>query len=90
MESLVTLHYTLLSLPVGGTFREVLTCEVHLRWTPYCVGFCGSLTTFSSWQLDVFLSWANSSAAHRDWFRDVRICVDCFELESTELTLVGF
>lgn len=34
-------------------------------------GFCGSLTTFSSWQLDVFLSWANTQDAHRDWFRDV-------------------
>lgn len=37
-------------------------------------GFCGSLTTFSSWQLDVFMSWLNPTHDHRDWFRDVRVC----------------
>ncbi|EJD01122.1 uncharacterized protein FOMMEDRAFT_158255 [Fomitiporia mediterranea MF3/22] len=40
-------------------------------YTAIATGFCGSLTTFSSWQLDVFLSWANSGHARRDWFRDV-------------------
>ena len=43
-----------------------------LTHSPHSAGFCGSLTTFSSWQMDVFLSWANSSGAHRDWLRDVR------------------
>ncbi|KAJ7047306.1 CrcB-like protein-domain-containing protein [Mycena alexandri] len=28
-------------------------------------GFCGSLTTFSGWQLDIFKSWLNSSNAPR-------------------------
>ncbi|KAK7060584.1 Origin recognition complex subunit 2 [Paramarasmius palmivorus] len=33
-------------------------------------GFCGSLTTFSSWQVDVFDSWINSGGAHRGGLRD--------------------
>ncbi|KAJ3553000.1 hypothetical protein NM688_g3852 [Phlebia brevispora] len=40
-------------------------------YTALTTGFCGSLTTFSSWQLDVFTSWLNPDHAHRDWFRDV-------------------
>lgn len=40
-------------------------------YTAITTGFCGSLTTFSSWQLDVFTSWLNPTHAHRDWFRDV-------------------
>ena len=37
------------------------------------VGFCGSFTTFSGWQLDVFNSWINEKHDHRDWLRDVCI-----------------
>jgi hypothetical protein len=40
-------------------------------YTAITTGFCGSLTTFSSWQLDVFMSWLNATHAHHDWFRDV-------------------
>ncbi|KZV77188.1 hypothetical protein PENSPDRAFT_568386 [Peniophora sp. CONT] len=40
-------------------------------YTAFTTGFCGSLTTFSSWQLDVFNSWVNSGHYHRDWLRDV-------------------
>jgi CrcB protein len=36
------------------------------------IGFCGSLTTFSGWQLDVFNSWVNAGHYHRNGFRDVR------------------
>ncbi|KAI0832369.1 CrcB-like protein-domain-containing protein [Trametes gibbosa] len=39
-------------------------------YTAVTTGFCGSLTTFSGWQLDVFESWINGIASHRDWFRD--------------------
>ncbi|KAI0774226.1 CrcB-like protein-domain-containing protein [Fomes fomentarius] len=39
-------------------------------YTAVTTGFCGSLTTFSGWQLDVFESWINGTASHRDWFRD--------------------
>ncbi|OBZ70465.1 hypothetical protein A0H81_09972 [Grifola frondosa] len=39
-------------------------------YTAMTTGFCGSLTTFSGWQLDVFSSWINSTGAHHDWFRD--------------------
>jgi len=36
-------------------------------------GFCGSVTTFSSWQLEVFLSWVNSTpvALRRLWIYDI-------------------
>ncbi|KAI0073454.1 CRCB-domain-containing protein [Panus rudis PR-1116 ss-1] len=40
-------------------------------YTALTTGFCGSLTTFSGWQLDVFQSWLNVNSDHRDWFRDV-------------------
>lgn len=39
------------------------------------LGFCGSLTTFSGWQLDVFYSWINEGEFHRGWLRDVRPAV---------------
>jgi fluoride ion exporter CrcB/FEX len=31
------------------------------------LGFCGSLTTFSSWQLDVFLAWAGAPPGRSQW-----------------------
>ncbi|KAH8099974.1 CrcB-like protein-domain-containing protein [Cristinia sonorae] len=40
-------------------------------YTAMTTGFCGSLTTFSGWQVDVFESWLNVNRDHRDWFRDV-------------------
>ncbi|KAH9899918.1 CrcB-like protein-domain-containing protein [Cubamyces lactineus] len=39
-------------------------------YTAVTTGFCGSLTTFSGWQLDIFTSWINGTGSHRDWFRD--------------------
>ncbi|KAH7887685.1 CrcB-like protein-domain-containing protein [Phlebopus sp. FC_14] len=33
-------------------------------------GFCGSLTTFSGWQIDVFDSWVNTGNFHRDGLRN--------------------
>ncbi|KAF9268035.1 hypothetical protein L218DRAFT_853602 [Marasmius fiardii PR-910] len=39
-------------------------------YTAITTGFCGSLTTFSGWQLDVFNSWINASRADRGGFRD--------------------
>ncbi|KAI0771574.1 CrcB-like protein-domain-containing protein [Trametes elegans] len=39
-------------------------------YTAVTTGFCGSLTTFSGWQLDIFESWINGTASHRDWFRN--------------------
>ncbi|KAN0131423.1 CrcB-like domain containing protein [Lactarius tabidus] len=44
-------------------------------YTAITTGFCGSLTTFSGWQLDVFNSWINEGQFHRDGLRDV---VDAF------------
>ncbi|KAL5530691.1 hypothetical protein ACEPAF_6949 [Sanghuangporus sanghuang] len=55
----------------GLGLREQIGAYYGPLYTAITTGFCGSLTTFSSWQLDVFLSWANTGHAHRDWFRDV-------------------
>jgi len=40
-------------------------------YTALTTGFCGSLTTFSGWQLDVFLAWADSQGFQRLWIFDV-------------------
>lgn len=46
-------------------------CSYGPLYTAMTTGFCGSVTTFSGWQLDVFQSWLNVNRDHRDWFRDV-------------------
>ncbi|KII95132.1 hypothetical protein PLICRDRAFT_99062 [Plicaturopsis crispa FD-325 SS-3] len=48
--------------PIGNFYGPLYTA-----WT---TGFCGSLTTFSSWQLDIFNSWINAERAHRGGLRD--------------------
>ncbi|KAI0702881.1 CrcB-like protein-domain-containing protein [Cytidiella melzeri] len=55
----------------GLGMREPIGQFYGPSYTALTTGFCGSLTTFSSWQLDVFSSWLNTTHAHRDWFRDV-------------------
>lgn len=40
-------------------------------YTALTTGFCGSLTTFSGWQLDIFGSWINSAGFHRSGLRDL-------------------
>jgi fluoride ion exporter CrcB/FEX len=40
-------------------------------YTAMTTGFCGSLTTFSGWQVDVFDSWVNSGQFYRGGLRDV-------------------
>ncbi|KAG0709703.1 CrcB-like protein-domain-containing protein [Suillus ampliporus] len=39
-------------------------------YTAMTTGFCGSLTTFSGWQVDVFDSWVNSGQFNRGGLRD--------------------
>ncbi|KIK94694.1 hypothetical protein PAXRUDRAFT_142344 [Paxillus rubicundulus Ve08.2h10] len=34
-------------------------------YTAVATGFCGSLTTFSGWQVDIFNSWVNTGRFHR-------------------------
>ncbi|KAJ7665557.1 CrcB-like protein-domain-containing protein [Mycena rosella] len=40
-------------------------------YTALTTGFCGSLTTFSGWQLDIFKSWLNANDARRSALSDV-------------------
>ncbi|KAJ7682741.1 CrcB-like protein-domain-containing protein [Mycena polygramma] len=40
-------------------------------YTALTTGFCGSLTTFSGWQLDIFQSWLNTRSAPRSVLHDV-------------------
>lgn len=40
-------------------------------YTALTTGFCGSLTTFSGWQVDIFDSWVNSGQFYRGGLRDV-------------------
>jgi len=42
-------------------------------------GFCGSLTTFSSWQLDVFNAWIDAGRHKRGGLRDVSIFLNKLE-----------
>jgi len=38
-------------------------------YTGITTGFCGSVTTFSSWQFDVFTAWDNVEHFRRSWLR---------------------
>ncbi|QRV87330.1 CrcB domain protein [Ceratobasidium sp. AG-Ba] len=58
-----------MGLAVGK--REAITSYYPPLYTAITTGFCGSFTTFSSWQLDVFQAWSNAGGFHRDWLRDV-------------------
>ncbi|KAL1706370.1 CrcB-like protein-domain-containing protein [Schizophyllum commune] len=51
-------------------------------YTGITTGFCGSLTTFSSWQTDVFDSWTNAQDHHRGGFYDFMdgLCKTVFTL----------
>ncbi|CAE6538475.1 unnamed protein product [Rhizoctonia solani] len=51
--------------------RQAITDFYPPLYTAITTGFCGSLTTFSSWQLDVFQAWSNAGGFHRGWLRDV-------------------
>lgn len=45
--------------------------SLKFLFNPILKGFCGSLTTFSSWQLDTFNAWINAGQFKRGGFRDV-------------------
>ncbi|KAG9005761.1 hypothetical protein FRB94_001327 [Tulasnella sp. JGI-2019a] len=74
--------FTLAWVQVMGCFvmglclgiREPLSEFYPELYTALTSGFCGSLTTFSSWQLDMFLAWANRTTPggyNRIWIYDV-------------------
>jgi len=60
-------HCTLLSRQVWPP--EGVTHDLKQEF----LGFCGSLTTFSSWQLDVFNSWINAGNFHRSGFHSASL-----------------
>jgi len=45
--------------------RDSITASYPPLYLALTTGFCGSLTTFSGWQLDVFLAWASSDQVDR-------------------------
>ncbi|KAF7352738.1 hypothetical protein MVEN_01240000 [Mycena venus] len=51
-------------------------------YTALTTGFCGSLTTFSGWQLDIFKSWLNANNAPRSALHDVMdgVCKTVFTI----------
>nr|GAT59483.1 predicted protein [Mycena chlorophos] len=51
-------------------------------YTAITTGFCGSLTTFSGWELDIFKSWVNSGSASRSGVSDAvdGICKTAFTI----------
>lgn len=59
-------------LLIGFTarFRESLGHYYGPLYIAITTGFCGSLTTFSSWQMDIFDSWLNSGRYPRSGFYD--------------------
>ncbi|PCH41090.1 hypothetical protein WOLCODRAFT_137184 [Wolfiporia cocos MD-104 SS10] len=83
LEALVTFDgrsiFPLAWVQVGGCFvmgfalgaREPIGRFYGPIYTAITTGFCGSFTTFSSWQFAVFQAWINSGHYHRDWLRDV-------------------
>ncbi|KAJ3856347.1 CrcB-like protein-domain-containing protein [Lentinula lateritia] len=54
---------------LGLELKEPLGNFYPPLYTAITTGFCGSLTTFSSWQLDVFNSWLNSEDAEHAGLR---------------------
>lgn len=52
------------------TVRAPLSYFYAPMYTMLTTGYCGSLTTFSGWQMDVFESWINAKGYHRGGLRD--------------------
>ncbi|KAI9512241.1 CrcB-like protein-domain-containing protein [Russula earlei] len=55
---------------VALPLRDTISRYYSPLYTAVTTGFCGSLTTFSGWQLDVFNSWINEGQFHRAGLRD--------------------
>ncbi|KAF9567338.1 hypothetical protein CPC08DRAFT_681139 [Agrocybe pediades] len=59
-----------LIMGVGLRLKEPIGQFYAPLYTALTTGFCGSLTTFSSWQLDVFNAWINAGRHKRGGLRD--------------------
>ncbi|KAF9485297.1 hypothetical protein BDN70DRAFT_871320 [Pholiota conissans] len=59
-----------LVMGIGVRLKEPIGRTYGPLYTAITTGFCGSLTTFSSWQLDVFNAWINAGQFNRGGFRD--------------------
>ncbi|KAE9396625.1 hypothetical protein BT96DRAFT_860770 [Gymnopus androsaceus JB14] len=55
---------------IGIALKEPLGELYPPLYAALTTGFCGSVTTFSSWQLDVFNSWINSNDADHSALRN--------------------
>jgi len=62
--------------------KEPISTYYAPAYTALTTGFCGSLTTFSGWQLDIFKSWLNANNAPRSVLHDVMdgVCKSIFTI----------
>ncbi|KAK7061781.1 CrcB-like protein-domain-containing protein [Favolaschia claudopus] len=62
--------------------KEPISRYYPPAYTALTTGFCGSLTTFSGWQLDIFKSWLNVDNVHRAPLRDAMdgVCKSVFTI----------
>ncbi|KAF8304791.1 hypothetical protein DL93DRAFT_2066780 [Clavulina sp. PMI_390] len=60
-----------LFMGLAAGLREPISQFYAPLYFAIATGFCGSLTTFSSWNLYVFLAWENAFSYHRIWLYDI-------------------
>ncbi|KAF8974502.1 CrcB-like protein-domain-containing protein [Flammula alnicola] len=70
----------------GVRFKEPIGQYYGPLYTAITTGFCGSLTTFSGWQMDVFNAWINANQYKRGGLRDVSF-VDGVGISTITLSL---
>ncbi|KAJ7904579.1 CrcB-like protein-domain-containing protein [Mycena olivaceomarginata] len=78
-QSIFPLAY---SQAIGCLIMEPISRYYSPAYTALTTGFCGSLTTFSGWQLDIFKSWINANNAPRSALHDVMdgVCKSVFTI----------
>ncbi|KAJ7276465.1 CrcB-like protein-domain-containing protein [Mycena haematopus] len=70
--------------------KEPISRYYPPAYTALTTGFCGSLTTFSGWQLDIFKSWLNVGNAPRSVLHDVMdgVCKSVFTISLSLASLI--
>ncbi|KAF6762303.1 CrcB-like protein-domain-containing protein [Ephemerocybe angulata] len=73
----------------GLSLKEPLGRYYGPFYTAITTGFCGSFTTFSGWQLDIFNSWINASDYRRGGLRDVSFPIPPLRHELTHVQFIN-